>query len=160
MKTFAEVEAEQRRKLAIVGQAKTPKQRARHAQLLFLLPNVLQRLRVEVVDQPDVPYGERHLLHQFLREQVVAQLARKHAQQAVATAQVMIEEAKGRALRSGCHPERELGELDGQGVDVYAINATFSDARADEFNRSIQRKSEVMLVALFGALAAPRYAGL
>src|SRR5437879_6595895 len=57
-------------------------------------------------------------------------LKTRHTQQAVTATQVVIEEAEGPPLRKSDEPERELGELHGHRVDVYAVNASFRDQSA------------------------------
>ena len=54
------------------------------------------------------------------------------ADEGVAAAQVVVEEGEGRADGEAVQPEGDLGELDGEGVLVDAVDAAFEDHAADD----------------------------
>ena len=54
------------------------------------------------------------------------------AEQAVAAAQMMIEEAERRAGGEGVQPERHLGQLDGHRVPIHAVDASLEHDASDD----------------------------
>ena len=54
-------------------------------------------------------------------------LAQPGANEGVAGAEMVVEKAQGAVFGGGREPERELGEFDGQRVEVHAVDALLGD---------------------------------
>ena len=94
----------------------------------------------EVLDRPHLQRGQLRLPDGIVQEQqahhircrLVDAAPRPGAEQAVAAAEVVIQEAERRADREGVQPERDLGQLDRHRVLVDAVDAALEDHAPDD----------------------------
>ena len=82
---------------------------------------------------PQIERGERLLLAATgAQAEVLQLLQRGDAQQRIAALEGVVEEGEGPVLLQRDEPERELGHLDGHGVDVHAVEAAVGHEAAGD----------------------------